>query len=156
MEKDLSTGNAAQDKKRRFISLRFLASLAAAALVAVTGMTLVWVNEKNIRETLEQESQTQLVLEARNLANTSSDALLSEFPELTLIPLAKDFQNGRPEILVCVQDASPVLLSGDGEVLAHIPTMAPPTLIAVADVTGDGTPALLTASAGVVEAVGME
>ena len=99
MDKDHTTGSAAQDKKRRFISLRFLASLAAASLVVVTGMTLVWVNEKNIRETLEQESQTQLVLEARNLANTSSDGLLSEFPELTLIPLAKDFQNGRPEIL---------------------------------------------------------
>ncbi len=64
--------------------------------------------------------------------------------------------DGRPEILVCVQDASPVVLSGDGEVLARIPTMAFPSHIAVADVTGDGAPALLTASDGVVEAVGVE
>jgi response regulator RpfG family c-di-GMP phosphodiesterase len=93
------TTTARPARRRRFISLRLLASLAAAGLVAVTVLVLVAVNEKNIRRTLIDESRTQLVLEGRNLAITSSDALLTEFPELSLIPLLVDMKQDRPELL---------------------------------------------------------
>lgn len=90
---------AKPDRKKFFISLRVLATLSAAGLVGVTVLLLVWVNEQNIRRYMVQEARTQLVLEARNLAISGSDALLSPYPELTLIPLAKDMVAERPEIV---------------------------------------------------------
>lgn len=86
-------------RKRAVFSLRFLATLAAAALVSLTAVVLSGANEQSMRETLEQQARIQLLLDARNLALSSVDALLSEFPELTLVPLAKDLKNDRPELL---------------------------------------------------------
>ncbi len=94
-----SMGTVKPRKRRMFLSLRFLASMAAASLVGITVLVVMWVNEQNMRKALIQGAQTQLVLEARNLAITSSDALLSDFPELTLIPLVKSILQERPEIL---------------------------------------------------------
>ncbi len=117
---------------RRFISLRWLATLAVAGLVAVTVAMVGWVSEKNMRQALVREAQTQLVLEARNLAITSSDALLTEFPELTLIRLAKDIQNGRPEILNVVITNHQGLIQGSPESRATGTTwQKPPNLVAV-------------------------
>lgn len=99
MGANLNTGTSQAPKKRRLISLRLLATMAAATLVAITVLVVMGVNEQNMRKTLVQGAHTQLVLEARNLAITSSDALLSDFPELTLIPLVKDILHDRPEIL---------------------------------------------------------
>ncbi len=95
-------GSVKDRKKRMYFSLRWLATLAAASLVAITAMVVAFANEHNMREVLVQEAQTQLVLEARNLAITSSTALLGEFPELTLAPLVKDILDGRPEIIEVV------------------------------------------------------
>lgn len=86
-------------KKRFYISLRWVATLAAASLVTITAMVVTYANERSMRETLINEAKAQLILEARNLAITSSPALLGEFPELTLAPLVKDILNDRPEIL---------------------------------------------------------
>jgi response regulator RpfG family c-di-GMP phosphodiesterase len=117
---------------RRFISLRWLATLAAAGLVAVTVATVGWVSEKNMRRALVREAQTQLVLEARNLAITSRDALLTEFPELTLIPMAKDIQNGRPEILDVVITNHQGLIQGSPESRATGTTwIKPPGMVEV-------------------------
>ncbi len=102
MDKIEIKGNPKRPKRRVYISLRWLATLSAASLVAVTVMVISFANEQNMRKALIQEAQTQLILEARNLAITSSDALLSEFPELTLAPLVKDILNGRPEIMEVV------------------------------------------------------
>lgn len=89
-------------KKGFFISLRWVATFSAASLVAITVAVVAYANERNMREALINEAQTQLVLEARNLAITSSTALLGEFPELILAPLVKDILNERPEILEVV------------------------------------------------------
>ena len=85
--------------KKRFISLKHIATLATAALVTITAATIGYVSERNAHDALVRETQARLFLEARNLAITSSDALLTEFPELTLNPLVKDMLRGRPEIL---------------------------------------------------------
>ncbi len=100
---------------RRFISLRLIASLAAASLVSVTVVISAWVNEHNMRSALVEGAQTQLVLEARNLAITSAEALLSDFPELTLIPLVRDMVAGRPEILDVVITDHEGLIQGARE-----------------------------------------
>ncbi len=97
-------------KKVRF-SIRIIATLASAVLVALTAVVLFGINEKYMRTTLQQEAQTQLVLDARNLALSSTDAMLSDFPELTLVPLAKDLLNERPEIL------SVVIVNHEGNIL---------------------------------------
>ncbi len=89
-------------KRRVYISLRWLATFSAAGLVAITAMVISYANERNMREALIIEAQAQLVLEARNLAITSSNALLGEFPELTLAPLVKEILNNRPEFLQVV------------------------------------------------------
>ncbi len=89
-------------EKGFFISLRWGATFAAASLVAITVIVVAYANERNMREALVHDAQAQLVLEARNLAITSSTALLGEFPELTLAPLVKDILNDRPEILEVV------------------------------------------------------
>lgn len=104
--------------KRIFISLRWLATLAAASLVAITVVAITYTNEQNMREALIHEAQTQLILEGRNLAITSSDALLSEFPELTLAPLVKDILTDRPEILEVV------ITNHAGEIQGSINTRA--------------------------------
>ncbi len=88
-----------QLKERRFISLRWIASVAAAALVAFTVLVSVGVSEQNMRTALIEGAETQLVLEARNLAITSAEVLLDDFPELMLVPLIKDMRDGRPELL---------------------------------------------------------
>jgi len=84
------------------LSFRLIASLAAAGLVAATSLAISRVNERHLQSTLEREAESQLLLEARNLAMLSRDALLSEFPELTLVPLTGDIKGDRPEIRTVV------------------------------------------------------
>ena len=90
--------NAGRGRTRAVISLRLIASLAAAGLVALTTIVVTRVNEQSLRHTLENEATTQLVLEARNIAMASVDPLLSDYPELTLVPLASDLMKVRPEL----------------------------------------------------------
>lgn len=95
-----STSTAWEKEPQKVVlSIRIIAPLAAAMLVALTAVVLSGANEKNMRNTLEHEAQTQLVLDARNLAISSSDALLSDFPELTLVPMTKDLMHDRPELI---------------------------------------------------------
>lgn len=83
---------------RRTISLRLLLSLAAMGLVSLTAVGLGWVAERNLRRTLTDEIHSRLVLEAANLANLGSDALLDDFPELLLMPVIQQSLRDRPEL----------------------------------------------------------
>ncbi len=84
--------------KSRVISLRLIATLAVAGLVAGSMLALARVNEQYTRKTLQEEAESRILLEARNLALLSQDALLSEFPELTLVPLITDLRQAQPEM----------------------------------------------------------
>jgi HD-GYP domain-containing protein (c-di-GMP phosphodiesterase class II) len=79
-------------------SFRFLAVLAAAGTVVATTVVLTAANERHLRTIIEQETESSLLLEARNLAVVSADALLGEFPELTLVPLVRDLEASRPDL----------------------------------------------------------
>lgn len=81
------------------ISFRALAMIATAGTIAATTAVLTRVNEQQIREVIEQGAESNLLLEARNLAVLTGDVLLGEFPELILVPLVKDLQKGRPELV---------------------------------------------------------
>ena len=89
-------------KKRRIIGIRLIVSLAAASLLVATGLAIAWVAERNSRRILTEEIQTRLLVEARNLAFLSADALLGDFPELTLVPLVTNISKGRDELSLAV------------------------------------------------------
>ncbi|HET9327104.1 MAG TPA: SpoIIE family protein phosphatase [Candidatus Eisenbacteria bacterium] len=84
------------------ISIRWVVTGVAVVLVAASVLSVGAMAERNLRRALSREIETRLVLEARNLALTSSGALLSEFPELTLVPLVKTMQAERPELAFVV------------------------------------------------------
>ncbi len=90
---------------RKIISMRFIISAVTVSLIAVAVVGFGSLAERNTRRTLSQEIESRLILEARNLASSSTDALLSDFPELTLCPLVSEIQQKRDELaLVAVLD----------------------------------------------------
>lgn len=97
--------------RRWIISLRWVIGLTAAALTAAAVMVMAWVSESDTRNVLTREIESRLLLQARNLALTGGDAMLSDFPELTLHPLALQMKRQQPElILVELLDHKGVIL----------------------------------------------
>lgn len=88
----------AERRHPRVVSIRLIATTTTVALIAAAVLSVGAVSERNTRRALTHEIETRLVLEARNLALTSAGALLSEFPELTLVPLVKEMQGERREL----------------------------------------------------------
>ncbi len=99
MSNEAATTTAPTRRRKLVVSLRLISSVAAALMVGLSTGVIIHVNEDNLQHTLIREAQTQVLLEARNLALVSTDPLLSEFPELTLMPLAKDIMNSRPQLV---------------------------------------------------------
>jgi serine phosphatase RsbU (regulator of sigma subunit) len=62
-------------------------------LTSLTVLAVGGVAERRTRDALTRELENRLVLEARNLALTSTGALLSEFPELTLQPILAEMRS---------------------------------------------------------------
>ncbi|MBZ0269097.1 SpoIIE family protein phosphatase [bacterium] len=75
------------EKQPRTISIRWIVSGGAMLLTAIAVLAVSFVGERNSQSVITRELQTRLIVEARNLAMTSSRALLSDFPELTLAPI---------------------------------------------------------------------
>jgi serine phosphatase RsbU (regulator of sigma subunit)/anti-sigma regulatory factor (Ser/Thr protein kinase) len=75
---------------KRIVSIRWIVTSAAVLLTAATALSVGAVAERNARSALTGEIESRLLLLARNLALTSSGALLEDFPELTLQPLVKE------------------------------------------------------------------
>ena len=95
-EENTAAQGAAQP--RFLISLRWSASLVAAVLVAAATLALGTITRDDTRKALNEEARLKLVLNTRDMAISCTDALLSDFPELTLVPLAKDLLRDRTEI----------------------------------------------------------
>jgi len=89
-------------KPRRVVSIRVVVIATTTALITAAVLSAGALSERNARRALSHEIETGLVLEARNLALTSADALLSSFPELTLTPLVKKMMAERPELAFVV------------------------------------------------------
>jgi sigma-B regulation protein RsbU (phosphoserine phosphatase) len=86
--------------------------LFLSLIILITGSVIGGgrIAERDARIALTKELETRLILEARNLANTSAGALLSEFPELTLHPYVKEVMNGRTDLaLLCVVDHNGII-----------------------------------------------
>jgi serine phosphatase RsbU (regulator of sigma subunit)/anti-sigma regulatory factor (Ser/Thr protein kinase) len=80
------------------LSIRWIATAGAALLTAGAVLCVGAVSERNARQALEREMETRTLLLARNLALTSSGALLGEFPELTLQPVVREMLARQPEL----------------------------------------------------------
>lgn len=87
---------------KRILSIRWIVTGAAVALTALAVVAVGGVAERNAREVLNRELERRVTLEARNLAMTSSRALISDFPELTLAPILKEMDEGRSEVVFTV------------------------------------------------------
>src|SRR5213594_2272418 len=75
--------------RRGVWSIRWIVTAAAVLLTTGGVLSVSTVAERNARRDLAREVETRLLLEARNIALTSSEALLTDFPELSLHPLLK-------------------------------------------------------------------
>lgn len=113
-------------KRPRVVSIRLIATTTTVALIAAAVLSVGAVSERNTRRALTHEIETRLVLEARNLALTSAGALLSEFPELTLVPLVKEMQGERRELefVIVVDHRGRIQGSADARRLGE--TFTPP------------------------------
>ena len=89
-------------RRRSVVSIRWVVTGVAVVLVIAAVLVVGGVSERNMRSALTREVEARLLLEARNLSLTSSGALLSDFPELTLAPLVKKIQSDRPELAFVV------------------------------------------------------
>ncbi|MFH1844933.1 MAG: SpoIIE family protein phosphatase [bacterium] len=103
----------AETKRHRVTSMRLIITFATVVLISVTVLGVGWVAERNAREALTTEIETRLLLEARNLAKVGTEALLSEYPELTLCPVVKETQNERDDL------DSVVVLDHEGKIQGH-------------------------------------
>jgi len=89
-------------RRRPVVGMRMILSLAVSVLVSITVIGVSWIAERNAREVLHLEMQTHLLLEARHLALLSADALLTDFPELTLCPVVRKMQEERGDLAIAV------------------------------------------------------
>jgi len=113
------TVRTGRTKARRVVSMRLIVSTTAAALVALCVIGVGAVSEKNTREMLVSEVEARLMLEASNLANLSADALLDDFPELTLNPVVTDIQEKRPDLVVVTVLDHQERIKGHADVRMH-------------------------------------
>ncbi len=97
-------------------SMRLILSAAVAGLVGVTVLGVGGVAERSARLTLTAELQTRLLLEARHLALLSADALLDEYPELTLCPLVTRMQGRRDDLALAAVIDHEGLVQGHSDV----------------------------------------
>ncbi|MFO7655083.1 MAG: HD domain-containing protein [Candidatus Krumholzibacteriia bacterium] len=98
---------------RRIISMRVILGAAGALLAAITVLISGSVSVRSSESALLAAAQAQAQLEARNLALLSDEALLSEYPELTLMPVTANLVQARHDIVLAV------VTDHHGRVLGH-------------------------------------
>jgi len=98
---------------RNVLSIRWIVTAAAVALTTGAVLSVGVVAERNTRRALAREAEARLLLEARNLALTSSEALLNDFPELTLHPFLKEMKAREPELAFALVVDKNGVIQGD-------------------------------------------
>ncbi|MBU8914131.1 MAG: hypothetical protein KOO61_08925, partial [Spirochaetales bacterium] len=115
----------------RVISLRLIATLAVATLIAGTMLAISRVNEQYTSKALQVEAESRILLEAHNLALISENVLHMEFPESKLGPLVTELQKANPEIAyVIIVDHRGIIVGSDdprhvGKPFNPLPNMKP-------------------------------
>ena len=88
--------------RRKSISIRVVLGFVIVGLMAMSVVGVGQVAERNAGGALRAEVHSRLLAEARNLASLSQDALLSDFPELTLFPVVSEMASARPDLAFVV------------------------------------------------------
>ncbi len=135
------------------LSFRMLVSLSTVTLVAGTTLVLSQLYERRLRETLMEQAETRLLLDARNLAALGTNELLTEYPELTLVPLVRDLRTARPELAkVVVIDHSGRIRGADDPRTIGQDYASRQGLLPLADRSFLNPGETLTAGGGIIEA----
>ena len=85
-------------RPRGVLSVRWIATTLAVVLTVAAVAGVGTVSERRAREALGREIRARLQLQARDLAASSTGALLGDYPELTLLPLVKKVRAQQPEL----------------------------------------------------------
>ena len=91
-------GRATARASGRRLSLSLIVSGVAMLLVSAAVIGMGVIAENRTRDTLGTQMQARLLLQARNLALGSADALLRDYPEIALHPLVKSMLARQPEL----------------------------------------------------------
>jgi serine phosphatase RsbU (regulator of sigma subunit) len=148
--------------RRRMWSIRWIVTAAMVGLVAATVLSVGAFSEHSARRAIQFELQAQLSLQARNLAMVGSNALLSDVPEWTLLPLIKEIVRRQPDYaFVVVVDARDTIVA-DVETRRlgtpfHVPSDLAPLAGSPPPIAGEAllaSPRLLVASAPILNTDG--
>ena len=89
-------------QRRARFGIRWIVVATSASLITAAVLGVGWVSERNTREALTREIEARLLLQGRSLALAGAEALLSDFPELTLHPLARELKKRQAELSMVV------------------------------------------------------
>jgi serine phosphatase RsbU (regulator of sigma subunit)/anti-sigma regulatory factor (Ser/Thr protein kinase) len=94
--------DAEHRRSRTVWSIRWIATTLAVVLTAAGVLSVGALSERHARSALRREIEARLQLQVRNLALSSSSALLEDYPELTLHPLVRSMCVQEPELELAV------------------------------------------------------
>ena len=146
----------------RIASIRWIVASAMMALVVAVVLSAGAVTERNARRALAAEMTAGLQLQARNLALVASDALLTETPEWSLIPVVRQTLERQPQLaFLTVVDREGRIQAGADVRQIGTPFVPPASLVAepgapppIAGESVLGNPTLLVVEAPVMDASG--
>jgi serine phosphatase RsbU (regulator of sigma subunit)/anti-sigma regulatory factor (Ser/Thr protein kinase) len=118
--------------RRPVWSIRWIVACAAVVLTTLVVLGVSGFMEKRTRDVLAREIESRLMLQARNLALTSSGAIVTDYPELTLAPLVREMQTRQHELtLVVVLDRAGNIQGHSDVRLLSGPFTPPPGIVPV-------------------------
>ena len=139
--------------RRAVWSIRWIVACAAVVLTTLIVLGVSSFMEKRTRNVLAREIESRLLLQARNLALTSSGAIVTDYPELTLAPLVREMQARQPELaLVVVLDRAGNIQGHSDVRLIGGPFTPPPRLLPVPTVAPLAPHEAMTGNAGILVA----
>ena len=139
--------------RRAVWSIRWIVACAAVVLTTLVVLGVTAIMESRTRNVLAREIESRLMLQARNLALTSSGAIVTDYPELTLAPLARVMQASQPELaLVVVLDRLGNIQGHPDVRLLGTPFVPPPGLTAVPTTAPQGPHETITGNAQILVA----
>ena len=99
--------------RRKALSIRWIVTSCAMLLTAASMIGMGLVSDQLTRRKLSEQIESQILLQARNLALSSSAALLGDYPELTLHPLTKEMRSQQTHPVLAV------VIDHEGRVRGH-------------------------------------
>ena len=107
--------NPTPSRRGFVLNIRLVATTTAVAITAGAVLAVGSHSERAARTALRHEIEARLQLQARSLATASADALLGDYPELTLHPLVKDMRLRQPELAIVDVVDHRNLVQGDAD-----------------------------------------